>query len=547
MSGGEGERFPLRDSLFPNVPPYIRMLPFEEEYSPPLPQELKQFTMNAPSGISPVVVNTIKQAGFSLVQGQVRQKEDQQTGAIWDCLSITEKSKDEINFHNLNEEVKINQFPGLFSIGRKDNLWTCYKKMRDKFGLEHFDFLPDTYILPKQAEELASKMDEKQSYWIIKPPNWFCGIGISVVKNKSQIPKKKSVLCVQEYIDRPFLIKGLKFDLRLYVLLTSIDPVRLYIYEDGLVRFATAPYSNSEENMENNFMHLTNFSVNKNNQEFIYNENPGEYEGHKWNLKTLWKYFEEELKMDWRPVWENIKDVCTKTVLCGHEELSQAYRKQIKSEYSCYKLFGFDVFIDADLKPWLLEVNNIPSLHINTIDAFVNYPMVAEMFNLVGFHIPKLLGSKFQKKITEKLNLRPLPSGSMGYDVRLYTKLLLDRDAEKRKVYTSRSGDQCNRGDILQDLTPADLRTLIHTEDELTQSKQFSRIFPAANKGEEYLKLLIKPSYTDTLLQAWEEEYGESPETRAEGISRLKEHCTRKEHLEIPTVIFTPLGAGPAK
>jgi len=33
----------------------------------------------------------------------------------------------------------------------------------------------------------------------------------------------------------------------------------------------------------------------------------GQFEGHKWNLKALWRYFEEELKMDWRPIWERIK------------------------------------------------------------------------------------------------------------------------------------------------------------------------------------------------------------------------------------------------
>ena len=45
-----------------------------------------------------------------------------------------------------------------------------------------------------------------------------------------------------------------------------------------------------------------------------------------------------------------------KTVLCGHEHLSKEFDKNMKSEYNCYKLFGFDVFIDQDLKPWIIEV-----------------------------------------------------------------------------------------------------------------------------------------------------------------------------------------------
>ena len=78
---------------------------------------------------------------------------------------------------------------------------------------------------------------------------------------------------VQRYLHKPFLIEGLKFDMRIYVLIAGVDPLRIFVFEDGLARFATEPYVPPRtENLENKFMHLTNYAINKNSPKFIFNE-----------------------------------------------------------------------------------------------------------------------------------------------------------------------------------------------------------------------------------------------------------------------------------
>jgi hypothetical protein len=63
----------------------------------------------------------------------------------------------------------------------------------------------------------------------------------------------------------PFCIDGYKFDMRVYVVATSFNPLKLYIFENGLVRFSTRQYKKVKKNSSNRsrFMHLTNYSVNK--------------------------------------------------------------------------------------------------------------------------------------------------------------------------------------------------------------------------------------------------------------------------------------------
>jgi hypothetical protein len=65
---------------------------------------------------------------------------------------------------------------------------------------------------------------------------------------------------------------GHKFDLRIYVVITSYDPLRVYVFREGLVRFASEKYDIDKFSDEKKFSHLTNYSINKKNENYIQNE-----------------------------------------------------------------------------------------------------------------------------------------------------------------------------------------------------------------------------------------------------------------------------------
>ena len=81
------------------------------------------------------------------------------------------------------------------------------------------------------------------------------------------------VVC-QVYLPRPVLIRGLKFDIRLYLLVVadgSMDRPDSWLCREGLARLATTPYASpTPQNLSSQYMHLTNYSVNKNSENYVH-------------------------------------------------------------------------------------------------------------------------------------------------------------------------------------------------------------------------------------------------------------------------------------
>ncbi|KAG8234640.1 hypothetical protein J437_LFUL006528, partial [Ladona fulva] len=182
-----------------------------------------------------------------------------------------------------------------------------------------------------------------EDVWICKPVGQSQGRGIFLFREPSELCYDSNAV-VQRYIPNPLLIGGYKFDLRLYVCVPSFHPLVVYLYQDGLARFATDKFALGD--LSNVFRHLTNSSLNK--------LGPGYTEkkervgaGCKWTLKQLRHYFHQTGVSDWF-LWQQISVLVVLTVL------SQAAGVP-SSPANCFEFFGFDVLIDSSLRPWLLE------------------------------------------------------------------------------------------------------------------------------------------------------------------------------------------------
>jgi hypothetical protein len=227
----------------------------------------------------------------------------------------------------LREFQRVNHFPGTYLLGRKDNMARVCNRFRRTFGPENFEYFPKTFVCPgDRAELLADEQECKakakkgdEPMWIVKPPAGCKGIGIRLVTDPSTQIKERAIVVVSRYIDRPCLINKTKFDLRLYVAVTSFSPLRVYLHEHGLARFCTVKYSSKTR--KNRFRHLTNYSLNKNNPEFKKAEGDADDEGHKWSARAVWEHLQQR-GVDTDAIKERIDDLIVKTLLAVETQIS---------------------------------------------------------------------------------------------------------------------------------------------------------------------------------------------------------------------------------
>ncbi|KAJ3026449.1 Tubulin polyglutamylase ttll6 [Rhizophlyctis rosea] len=356
---------------------------------------------------------------------------------------------------------KINHFPGMHEICRKSRLALNLRRLGRLFPKD-YTFLPSTWILPyeladfKRACKEARNKDKKRGQWfIVKPESGCQGKGIFLAKGPENVenimmsgvarayntnsslgesgpsttttpstthqphtgtssfappsttPRTQPVI-VQRYLPRPYLLPHhpFKFDLRIYVLVTSVNPLRIFMYKEGLARFATEPYREpSEGNREEVRMHLTNYAINKGSEKFDWDDVGG---GSKRRISDVFGVIESVRgRSVGQVLWRRIGDVIVKTLVTVQPQLSRvlgacsrtakrgagledtidddsATSSSVPPTSPCFEILGFDILLDHKLKPWLLEVNHSPSFTCDSpIDLEIKSGVIGDALGLL--------------------------------------------------------------------------------------------------------------------------------------------------------------------
>eukprot|EP00474_Spongospora_subterranea_P010246 CRZ10704.1 hypothetical protein [Spongospora subterranea] len=290
-----------------------------------------------------------------------------------------------LQYADCRGEQLLNRFRNAHGITRKDCLARHLRRMKSTYG-NIYSFSPCTYIMPRERHQLVLQLTDPR-IWIVKPCASSQGRDIYVCCSadlKSQDLSRVSCI-VQEYIPHPMLVSGYKFDLRLYVLVRSFQPLRLYLYRRGLTRFSSERYSLDISSLGNVYSHLTNSSINKHSPS-LGQDKDGIGIGCKWTAARLYLHLAQSgFDVD------RLKRRIRHLIILTFASICQ----EVDPNPHCFELFGVDILIDNRAKPWLIEVNSSPALAVSCEeDQQVKIPMLNDLFDSIGFTHPVLTGQR---------------------------------------------------------------------------------------------------------------------------------------------------------
>jgi hypothetical protein len=257
------------------------------------------------------------------------------------------------SFESLDPLQVINRIPGMEIICCKSVLVRLIQQIAPTYA-ELYTFVPRSWVLSKQKNHFLKQFVRRDRAYIVKPDNGSLGIGIRVFHPgpNTHFDWGATRAVAQEYIDS-YVLDRRKFDFRIYVLIASVSPLQIYVYREGIARFCS-----EDTGSNSHFAQLTNTAVNRQRTDEI-----GSI------LRMLTTVF-DRLRDDGvniAQVWREIDAAIVLTILAGYYELErcESATRPAAAYPRCFQIVGFDIMLDKNAKPAVLEVNYRPSLEVD--------------------------------------------------------------------------------------------------------------------------------------------------------------------------------------
>ncbi len=199
-------------------------------------------------------------------------------------------------------------------------------------------------------------LNGSRNIWIVKPAGLSRGRGINMFSDLTKLTRfvQGKHYIAQKYIENPLIVLNRKFDIRQWVLVTSWNPLTVWIYGEMYVRFGAEDYN--MDMIGNKFMHLTNNCITK-----YCNAPETKIKGNMWAHEQFVEYLKGVYGGD---VWgRKIKPKMDKAIVTS----LKATEDVVMHREHSFEMFGYDLMIDADLNPWLIEVNCSPAMDYSTV------------------------------------------------------------------------------------------------------------------------------------------------------------------------------------
>jgi hypothetical protein len=232
--------------------------------------------------------------------------------------------------------------------------------MKKSFN-EDYNYMVDTYNYPIDKDIIEKKFGnyslDINDLWLVKTKNQCGGNGIKFLETLKKIDMTEFL--ISKYIPNLDLINKKKYDLRLFILISGLRPLRIYFYQEGIVRIATKNYSINYKDIHNKFMYLTNYNVNSKSKNFVVPNETNIEEANIWNLQIYSDHLKRK-NVDYNSIMTKIEDIIIKSTISVYQNLTLELSQNNLDDINFYDILGYDIIIKDNYEPILLEINKSP-------------------------------------------------------------------------------------------------------------------------------------------------------------------------------------------